>query len=156
MEGLNPPLQVGGVQAAVMAALPVALPETFPMLPNTLELLPTTGTACGELEVHVSCSPVSNIPALSVTKAFTAEFDPFVRKVVDPGASCSEMDRTGQVVNWNGWEFTPPALATIDVVPGVPAVANSRFRGAPGPGDERETAALALLWPDGFATIQLN
>ena len=69
--GLKPPLQDGGVQAALMSALPEPFPETVPTLPNTVLVVGVTEITPGELDIHVSGMPVMSIPTLSVTLAFS-------------------------------------------------------------------------------------
>jgi hypothetical protein len=100
IEGLNPPLQVGGVQAAVIATFPAAEAPTVATLPNTELDPPTTLTDCGEEEAQVSGTAVSGMPTVSVTTALTVADPPGAMSERDvPGASCKEMDCTGQVVN---------------------------------------------------------
>jgi len=127
IEGLNPPLQVGGVQAAVIAAFPAAEAPTVPTLPNTELAPPATLTDCGEEEAQVSGTVVRGIPTVSFTTALTVAADApgATRERVDPGASCKEMDCTGQVVNCKGCEVTPATVAKMGMVPGALAVAIS-------------------------------
>jgi len=125
IEGLKPPLHVGGVQEAVTADLPAAEAVTAPVAPNT-ELGPwMTPTDCGEEDVQVSARLVSGMSTVSFTMALTVADDPpcKAKKEDDPGASCKEMDCTGQVVNCTGGELTPATLAKTEVVPGLVAVA---------------------------------
>jgi len=125
IEGLKPPLQFGGVQEAVTADFPAAEPTTAPVEPNT-ELDPgVTATDCGEEDVQTSGMPVRVIPSVSFTTASTAAVGPpcKTREEDDPGASCKEMDCTGQVVNCTGGEVTPATVAKMEVVPGTVATA---------------------------------
>jgi len=75
--------------------------------------------------------------------AFTDNEVPELRRndVVEdefPG-TLSEMVCTGQVVNGSGCDVTPPAVAKMEVVPGVLAVAISWLSGAVAPANESET-----------------
>src|SRR6266511_2953637 len=103
MEGVIPPLQDGGVHAALTAALPAAAPVTVPTLATNPLGAPATETDCWLVDVQVSGMPVSIIPMLSCTVALTDKEVPELRRndVVEdefPG-TLSEMVCTGQVVN---------------------------------------------------------
>jgi hypothetical protein len=116
---------VGGVQAAVIATFPAVEAATFPVLPKS-ELDPRlTPTVSGEVDVQVSGVAIRVIPTVSFTTALTVAVVPpgITSEGEDPGASCNEMDCTGQVVNCKGGEVTPATLAKMEVIPGLPAVA---------------------------------
>ena len=125
IDGVNPPLQAGGVQAAVIAAFPAVEAAMVPTLPKTELDPPVTATECGEEETQVKGTSVSVIPRVSFTFAFTVAEPGEGSERVDPGASCKEIDCTGQVVNCKGCEFTPATLANMEALPGTPAVAIS-------------------------------
>ena len=120
-------MQEGGLQDAVIEAAPPEADETVPTLPNKVLGAPATETACGEVDAQVRVTPVSVIPKLSFTVAFTVAVAPALSRndVVDGGlpATSNEIDCTGQTVNGRGCELTPATLAKIEVVPGSPAAA---------------------------------
>ena len=118
-------MQLGGVQAAVIAPFPAAEPTTDPALPNTELDAGVTATDCGEEVVQISGVPVRVIPRVSLTTAFTVAVVPpgTSSEGDDPGASCREIDWTGQVVNCKGCEVTPATVAKMEVRPGALAVA---------------------------------
>ena len=120
-----PPLQFGGVQDAVTAALPFEEAFTVATLAYTVLPPPLTLTDCGLLDVQVSGTPVSVLPMLSFTVAFTVAGEPSRKDVVvgELPATLREIDCTGQVVNGRGCEVTPPVVAKMEVVPGILAVA---------------------------------
>jgi len=60
-----PPLQPGGVQDALTAALPAEGALTVATLAYTVLLPPLTATDCGLLDVQVNGTPVSVLPMLS-------------------------------------------------------------------------------------------
>ena len=82
IDGVNPPLQAGGVQAAVIAAFPAVEAAMVPTLPKTELDPPVTATECGEEETQVKGTSVSVIPRVSFTFAFTVMpfniFVPFI------------------------------------------------------------------------------
>lgn len=125
IDGVNPPLQVGGVQAAMIAPFPAVEAAIVPTLPRTELDPPVTVTDCGEEEAQVNGTPVRVIPRVSFTSAFTVAEPGEPRERDDPGASCKDMDCTGQVVNCKGCEFTPATVANMEALPGTPAVAIS-------------------------------
>jgi hypothetical protein len=137
-------LHDGGVHDAVTAALPGVPPLTLPTLPNSPLAAPFTATDRWFVVVQVSGTPVSVIPRVSFTMALTEMLVPGLKRndVVEDGApgTLSEMLCTGQVVNCSGCDVTPPALAKMDVTPGVFAAAISWLSGAVGPAKKRETA----------------
>jgi hypothetical protein len=117
-------LQFGGVQAAVIAPFPAAEPPTLALLANTELAPPVTATDCAEDDIQVSGMAVRVIPTVSFTTALTAADPPGETSAEDdPGASCNEMDCTGQVVNCKGGEVTPATVAKMEVVPGTAALA---------------------------------
>ena len=119
----------GGVHDAVTAALPGAAPVTLPTLPTSPLAAPLTATDCWFVVVQVSEIPVSVIPMLSFTRAFTDMLVPELKRndVVEDGfpGTLSEIVCTGQVVNGSGCDVAPPTLAKMDVVPGMFAEAIS-------------------------------
>ena len=118
-------MQLGGVQDAVTAALPLEEALTVPTLAYTVLVPPLTVTDCGLLDVQLSGIPVSVLPILSITVAFTVADEPSRKDVVEGElpATFREIDCTGQVVNGRGCEVTPPVVAKMEVVPGILAVA---------------------------------
>jgi hypothetical protein len=66
-----PPLQLGGVQEAVMLALPGVGPVTFALPPKAVLVVPLTATDTGFVLLHVSETPVIGMCTLSVTVAST-------------------------------------------------------------------------------------
>jgi hypothetical protein len=124
-----PPLHVGGVQEAVTEPAPTAGVVTLPMPPKEVLVPPVTPTDMGLLVLQVSEIPVSGIPRLSFTVAFSVVAVPTltVNEVVVGGLfkATRVIDCTGQVVNDTGWLLTLPALAAISVEPGLFACAVS-------------------------------
>jgi len=108
-----------------MAALPLEEPFTVATLAYTVLPPPLTPTDCGLLDVQVSGKPVSVLPMLSFTVAFTVADEPRRKDVVEDElpATFREIDCTGQVVNGRGCEVTPPVVAKMEVVPGIFATA---------------------------------
>lgn len=129
MEGTIPPLHVGGVHDAVTEPAPTAGVVTLPIPPKDVLVPPVTPTDMGLLVLQVSETPVSGIPRLSVTVAFSVVAVPTltVNEVVVGGLfrAARAIDCTGHVVNDTGWLLTPPALAAIRVEPGLFACAVS-------------------------------
>jgi hypothetical protein len=129
MEGTIPPLHVGGVQDAVTEPAPTAGVVTLPMPPKDVLVPPVTPTDTGLLVLQVREMPVSGIPKMSVTVAFSVVAVPAltVNEVVVDGlfTAARVIDCTGQVVNDTGWLLTLPALAAIRVEPGLLACAVS-------------------------------
>jgi hypothetical protein len=127
MEGTIPPLHVGGVQDAVIEPAPTVGAVTLPMLPKDVLVPPVTPKETGLLVLHVRETPVSGIPRMSVTVAFSVVAVPAltVNEVVVGGlfTAARLIDWTGQVVNDTGWLLTPPALAKMRVEPGLFACA---------------------------------
>jgi hypothetical protein len=124
-----PPLQVGGVQDAVTEPDPAEGVVTLPMPPKEVLVLPVTPTEMGLLVLQVRDIPVSGIPRMSVTVAFSVVAVPAltVNEVVVDGlfTAARVIACTGQVVNDTGWLLTLPALAAIRVEPGLFACAVS-------------------------------
>jgi hypothetical protein len=114
-----PPLQVGGVQDAVIDPDPAAGVVTLPMPPKEVLVPPVTPTDIGLLVLQVRDIPVSGIPTLSVTVAFSVAAEPTVTVVGALFWTTRLIDCTGQVVNDTGWLLTLPALAKIKVAPGL-------------------------------------
>src|SRR5262249_55505204 len=106
MDGVMPPLQLGGVQETVIALLPTAGEVTLAVPPKTVLLAPVTPTETGLLVFQVRETPVSDIPTLSVTVAFRVVVVPTLTlKEIEVGgllAAASEMDCTGQVLKLRG------------------------------------------------------
>jgi hypothetical protein len=160
MDGVIPPLHDGGVQAALIAALPGAAPVTLPTLAVGVLPAALAVTDCGYVDVQVSGTPVSVIPMLSCTRALTDTDDPVLRRkeVVEDEfpRTFREMVWTGQVVNGSGCDVTPPAVAKTEVVPGMFAVATSWLSGALVPAKDRDTVVEVSGWPETFIAPQVN
>jgi len=120
-----PPLHVGGVHDAVTEPAPAAGVVTLPMPPKDVLVPPVTPTDAGLLVLQVRETPVSGIPRLSVTVAFSVVAVPALTVVGELFCTARLMDCTGHVVNDAGWLLTPPALAAIRVEPGLFACAVS-------------------------------
>ena len=131
-----PPLQFGGVQDAVTAALPLEEAVTVPTLAYTELVSPVALTDCGLLDTQVSGTPVSVLPMLSITVAFSVAGGPSRKDVVEGElpATFREIDCTGQVVNGRGCEVTPPVVAKMEVVPGISCGRHSLIKGCTGAG----------------------
>ena len=86
MDGVIPPLHEGGVHDAVTAPLPPDGVVTLPMLPKLVLVPPVTPTEIGLLVLQVRETPVSGIPTLSITVAFTVAAVPLLRVIGDPPA----------------------------------------------------------------------
>jgi hypothetical protein len=118
-----PPLHVGGVHEAVTEPAPADGAVTLPMPPKDVLMPPATPTDMGLLVLQVRDTPVSGIPTLSVTVAFSVVAVPVltVNEVVVGGlfTAARLIDWTGHVVNDTGWLLTAPALAKIKVAPGL-------------------------------------
>ena len=107
-----PTLQVGGVQEAMMEALPpLADPDAPPLL--------LTLTDPGFEELQVNGTPVISVPRVSKTVGV------MVFEVLLAVVTASVIDWTGQVVKAIGRLLTVPIVANREVRPGTLAVTST-------------------------------
>ena len=86
MDGVIPALHDGGVHEAVTAPLPIDGVVTLPMLPKLVLAPSVTPTEIGLLVLQVRETPVSGMPTLSITVAFTVAAVPLLSVIGDPPA----------------------------------------------------------------------
>ncbi len=86
MDGVTPALHEGGVHDAVTAPLPTPGVLTLPMPPKLVLPDPVTPTEIGLLVLQVRETPVSGMPTLSITVAFTVAVVPLLSVIGDAPA----------------------------------------------------------------------
>jgi hypothetical protein len=142
---LIPPLHVGGVQEAVTFAAPTAAAVAIPKLPKTVLVDPDAVVEIGFEVLQVRGTPVSVIPKISVTVAFSVVLVPAFtsREVAGLPAAAMEIVCTGHVSTGRVWLFNPLAEAKIIPSPGTLAETISSFNAGVVAGvDVRFTIAL--------------
>src|SRR5450755_1095340 len=124
---MNPMLQLGGVQVAMIEAPPPAVcaVAVMPTLVPVAQFVPPTPIESGLDEHQVKKLPLMGTPRVSVTVAVMV-WEPALGTVTVllPALSTVRViDCTAQVVKVNGVLVVPSTLAKMVVVPGTLAVA---------------------------------